>query len=111
MKDDRLYVEQMLDAASKIVEFTADVRPAAFAANREKQSAVILQLAIIGENAKRLSDGFKNRVPLPWKQIAGFRDRAIHDYLSLDLDEVWKTVESDIPALVAALKPEISSPS
>jgi uncharacterized protein with HEPN domain len=68
------------------------------------QSAVIMQLAVIGELSKRLSDGFKNKVSLPWKQIAGFRDRAIHDYYQLDLEYVWLTVRDDLPLLKNALE-------
>lgn len=104
MKDDSLYVEQMLDATRKIGEFTTGVDFATFEKNQEKSSAVILQLAVIGELSKRLSDEFKNGVSLPWQEIAGFRNRAIHEYLSLDLDEVWKTVENDIPVLEKALE-------
>lgn len=103
MKDDSLYVEQMLDAVHKIHEFTRGVDFAFFEKNVEKSSAVILQLVIIGELSKRLSEEFKNRVPLPWNEIAGFRNRAIHEYLSLDLDDVWKTVGNDIPTLEIAL--------
>lgn len=104
MKDDSLYVEQMLDATRKIREFTSSVDLATFEKNQEKSSAVILQLAIIGELSKRLSEEFKSRVSLPWNEIAGFRNRAIHEYLSLDLDDVWKTVQNDIPVLEKALE-------
>ena len=54
MKDDSLYVEQMLDATHKIREFTSGVDFATFEKNQEKSSAVILQLAVIGELSKRL---------------------------------------------------------
>lgn len=104
MKSDALYVEQILDAIEKIRSFSSGVDFAAFEENQEKQSAVILQLAIIGELSKHLSNEFKQRITLPWKEIAGFRDRAVHDYLSLDVDEVWKTVEQDIPVLAQALQ-------
>lgn len=107
MKDDSLYVEQMLDAVRKIREFTSGVDFATFEKNQEKSSAVILQLAVIGELSKRLSDEFKNSVSLPWQEIAGFRNRAIHEYLSLDLDEVWKTVQNDIPTLETALEKSV----
>lgn len=99
MKDDKVYVVQTLDALAKIEAFTDGVTFDAFNENQEKQSAVILQLAIIGEISKRFSDDFKNRVDLPWREIAGFRDMAIHDYLSLDLERVWNTVKDDIPRL------------
>lgn len=107
MKDDSLYVEQMLDATRKIRDFTKGVDFVAFEKNQEKSSAVILQLAVIGELSKRLSEEFKSRVSLPWNEIAGFRNRAIHEYLSLDIDEVWKTVENDIPVLEATLEKSI----
>src|SRR3989344_1974158 len=107
MKDDSLYVEQMLDATRKILKFTSGVDFVAFEKNSEKSSAVILQLAVIGELSKRLSEEFKNRVSLPWSEIAGFRNRAIHEYLSLDLDEVWATVQNDIPVLEKALEKSI----
>src|SRR3989338_4913567 len=104
MKDDSLYVEQMLDAVHKICTFTSGVDFITFEKNQEKSSAVILQLAVIGELSKRLSEEFKSRVSLPWSEIAGFRNRAIHEYLALDLDDVWKTVENDIPELQIALE-------
>ncbi len=107
MKDDSLYVEQILDAARKIREFTSGVDFVAFEKNQEKSSAVILQLAVIGELSKRLSEEFKSSVSLPWNEIAGFRNRAIHEYLSLDLDDVWNTVQNDIPVLETALEKSV----
>ena len=53
---------------------------AAFLKDRKTQSAVILQLALIGEFAKRVSAPVRESTDIPWKEIAGFRDRAIHDY-------------------------------
>lgn len=104
MKDDSLYIEQILDATRKISAFTNGVDFPAFEKNQEKSSAVILQLAIIGELSKRLSEEFKSRTALPWKEISGFRNRAIHEYLSLDIDEVWKTIKNDIPELQTKLE-------
>lgn len=46
-----------------------------------------------------MSEETKSRIDLPWKDIAGFRDRAIHDYYSIDLDVVWRTVTDDLPML------------
>jgi uncharacterized protein with HEPN domain len=68
------------------------------------QSAVIMQLAVIGELSKRLSEEFRTRVSLPWKQIAGFRDRAVHDYFQLDLEFVCLTIQDDLPLLKSALE-------
>ncbi len=67
-----------------------------------------MQLAVIGELSKRLSDEFKKRVSLPWKQIAGFRDRAVHDYYQLDLDQ--QPVAKVTQAALRALGPITQSP-
>jgi uncharacterized protein with HEPN domain len=103
-RDDTLYVEQMLDAIRKINDFIAGVDFDEFAANNEKQSATILQFVILGELAKKLSDAFKSRTAMPWKQIAGLRDRAVHDYYSLDIEDLWQTIKNDLPSLELALK-------
>ena len=63
------------------------------------QSAVILQLMLIGEVSKKISEETKAQIQLPWKQIIGFRDRAIHNYFNVNLNVVWDTVIMDIPVL------------
>jgi uncharacterized protein with HEPN domain len=73
------------------------------------QSAVIMQLALIGELVKKISETVKSAIDLPWKDIAGFRDRAIHDYYQVDLSVVWDTITTDLPELDSRLK--ISSES
>ena len=102
-KSDDVYRRQIVDAVAKIERFVARLDKDAFLTNEVVQSAVIMQLAVIGELSKRLSDEFKKRVSLPWKQIAGFRDRAVHDYFQLDLEYVWLTIQDDLPLLTNAL--------
>ena len=67
-----------------------------------------MQLAVIGELSKRFSNEFKKRVPLPRKQIAGFRDRAVHDYYQLELEFVRLTIQDDLPVLNNALEQPIA---
>ena len=69
-----------------------------------RKALLIMQLAIIGEISKHLSKEFKAKIDLPWKQIAGFRDRAVHDYYRLDLDYVWLTIQDDLSLLDAKLE-------
>src|SRR3989344_6514102 len=97
MKDDKIYIQQMLDAVRKIELFTANIDRANFGADEKTQSAVIMQLMLIGEISKKISTKTKYSIDLPWKDISGFRDKAIHDYFEVDLDVVWNTIITDIP--------------
>jgi len=63
-------------------------------------------LLVLGEAVKRLSEETRARHPdIPWRRVAGMRDRLIHEYDDVDLDEVWVTINSDIPRLTAMLEP------
>ena len=82
-----------------IASFTSEGR-AAFMTDRKTQSAVIRQLEVIGEAVKNLSPELtQSETGVPWRQIAGARDRRIHAYFSVDLDAVWSMVERDLPTL------------
>jgi uncharacterized protein with HEPN domain len=103
MKPDSIYQRQVLDALAKIERFASGLTREQFLTNEMAQSAVIMQLAIIGELSKHFSEEFKTKVALPWKQIAGFRDRAVHDYYRFDLEYVWLTIQEDLPVLKSKL--------
>jgi uncharacterized protein with HEPN domain len=68
------------------------------------QDAILWQLTIVGEAAKRVSTEFRASHPaVPWRLVAGFRDVVVHDYSRVDLQEVWRIIAEDIPVLVATL--------
>ena len=99
MKDDRLYLIHISECIEKIIEFTSEGREA-FMASTLTQDAVIRNFEVMGEAAKHLSEGFKAAHPeSPWKQIAGFRDVLIHDYIGVDLDRIWSVIETDLGGL------------
>lgn len=76
-----------------------------FVQDADMFDACVRRLEIIGEAVKRLSLEYKNGVPqIPWKEIAGFRDKAIHDYASLNAEIVWETIKSDLTGLHQVLK-------
>lgn len=99
MNRDRLYLRHILEAIAAIEEFT-DAGYAGFCSDRKTQSAVIRQLEIIGEAVKHLSSELTAaETAVPWRLIAGARDRLIHGYFQVDLDAVWAMVEQDLPVL------------
>jgi uncharacterized protein with HEPN domain len=89
MKKDSVYIQQILEAIEKIRRFTLSMNREQFYQDQKTQSAVIMQLMLIGELVKKISESAKASINLPWKEIAGFRDRAIHDYFKIDLQVVW----------------------
>ena len=92
MKDERVYLGHIRDAINDIKSY-ATVGQAAFLADRMRQDAVIRKLEIVGEAVKRISEATRARRPeIPWKQIAGMRDRLTHDYFGVDLGLVWRVV-------------------
>jgi len=73
--------------------------------NRMVQDATIRELQVIGEAAKKLSEELKSQSPvLPWREIAGMRDKLTHDYFGIDKKVVWLTVEKDLPVLKKAMR-------
>jgi len=103
VKDDRLYLHHMLERCHRITRFIGPGREA-FMASEELQDAVIRNVEVIGEAAKRVSLEVRSRLAsLDWKAICGMRDVLIHDYIGVDLDEVWNVASSRIPELQAVL--------
>jgi uncharacterized protein with HEPN domain len=96
--------------ARRIMAFVRGRDHAAFLQDPLIQSAVLYQVAIIGEAVKRLSSDFRrDHSELPWRRAAGMRDRLIHGYDEVDLDQGWRTVTEEIPAFqrgIASLLPK-----
>jgi uncharacterized protein with HEPN domain len=75
-----------------------------FAADHMRQDAVMLQIQIIGEAARNVSDEFQERyTEIPWSQIIGMRNKIVHDYFEIDVSKIWDTAKNDIPQLKKAI--------
>lgn len=104
MKDDAVYVEYILTRIQRINEYVGGDRNAFFSSTLV-QDAVIRNLQVLAESSQRVSDSLKSQLPeVPWRDIAGFRNILVHDYLGVDLDAIWLVVERDLPPLKAALE-------
>lgn len=101
----RLLCSDIDEAVERILQYTSETTYTEFIDDIRTQDAVIRNLEILGEAVKNLPPGFTERYPeIPWRFIAGMRDKLIHHYLSVSLEIVWETVQSDIPVLREWLK-------
>lgn len=104
-RDDLVYIADMLDAVERAQRFAGGMDLGAFLADEKTQSAVIRQIEIIGEAARRVSLPFREaHADVPWQPSAAMRNVLIHEYFGVDLEEVWKTVAEDLPDLAAVLR-------
>ena len=92
-------------AIERIENYVKGLTYADFLTDLKTQDATIRNLEIIGEAVKHLPNDFRKRYPqIPWKKIAGARDRLIHGYFGVNFDIVWTIITEDFPSLKLALK-------
>ena len=97
MRDFRLYLRDIYDAMVAILEFVGEMDYDAFVADDKTAAAVIRKFEIIGEASKNVPEEVRQKYALvPWRRMAGMRDRLIHAYFGVDYSLVWQTAKEEI---------------
>ena len=105
-KTDAAFLLDIDLAAEGAMRFSAGMSFKQFMADEKTRAAVLHELLVLGEATKRLSDQVRAANPeIPWKKIAGNRDRLIHGYDEIDFESVWNTLTVDLPALRRQIAP------
>lgn len=105
MRDISLYLQDIIGAMLAIEKFVKGMSFNKFKKDDKTSSAVISKFEIIGEAAKQIPEEIRNKYPLiPWKEMAGMRDRLIHFYFGINYDLVWHTIKDVIPQVKPAIQ-------
>lgn len=89
------------EACKRILEYTIGINYETFESNTQIHDAVIRNIEVLGEAAKLVSEKDRGRFPqIPWREMAGTRDRLIHDYFGVNLDIIWGIIQEDLPAVL-----------
>ncbi|WP_461789117.1 HepT-like ribonuclease domain-containing protein [Pedobacter sp.] len=109
-RDTLLLLDDMLQSAQKIKQYTAGLNYDSFIADNKTVDAVVRNFEIIGEAANRIDDDFRSSNPeIEWKRIRGFRNRIVHDYFGIDYAIVWNIITTYIDDLMESLETMIKA--
>jgi uncharacterized protein with HEPN domain len=114
LKSDSLYVDHILECIRRIEEYAAGGW-AAFSKSTQARDAVVRNLQVLAESSKRISKERQMGFPgVPRRQLAGFRNVAVHDYFDIDLQYIWEIVTLDLPSLktnLISLRARLADPA
>jgi len=104
MKDPGIYIDHILESIGRIRSYASGGREA-FLGDNKTQDAVVRNLQVIAESAQRIPEPVRERCDgVDWKAIRGFRNVLVHDYLGLNMKQIWDVIEKDIPGLQAGME-------
>lgn len=93
-------LEDILTSMAKVERYIAGMKQVEFLADEKTTDAVVRNIEIIGEAARQLPDSLLTKhVHIPWRDIAGLRNRIVHEYFGVDLEIIWTIIEQDLPML------------
>ncbi len=99
------YLQDVIDSMDAAEEFISDMEYDEFAADKKTVYAVIRSMEIIGEAVKNIPEAARKKYPgIPWRPMAGMRDKVIHEYFGISIERVWETVKKDVPELKPLFK-------
>lgn len=94
------YLQDIIDSITDIENFIKEMNFNAFEKDKKTVNAVVRSLEVIGEAVKKIPDDVKRKnIDIPWKNIAGMRDKLIHEYFGVDEEIVWKMASEELPPL------------
>ncbi|PKL77815.1 MAG: hypothetical protein CVV25_13590 [Ignavibacteriae bacterium HGW-Ignavibacteriae-4] len=109
-RNDKLLLEDILEASSKILDYTVNMNLDSFFNDEKTKDAVARNFEIIGEASNRISESVKKKnQDIDWIRLRGFRNRIVHDYFGVDFTIVWSIIENNLEELNDKVKQILSN--
>ena len=109
-RDYRDYIQDIIDSVNDVELFTKNMDFESFAEDKKTINAVIRSIEVIGEATKTLPKSIRDQNPsIPWKKMAGMRDKMIHEYFGVDVEILWKVAKENMPSIKPLIQDVLKS--